>query len=60
MSCYDEIKSGPDEVSPPNRYPSVVRDGNNVREIAENSPDFALHVKPRMKMGREQDWRKED
>ena len=60
MACHDEIKSGPDEVAPTNAYPRVVRDGQNVREIADNARDFALHTRPRMMQGRDQEWRKEE
>jgi hypothetical protein len=32
----------------------------NVKEIAENTPDFALHVRPRHWRQRDKDWRTEE
>ena len=60
MGCYDEIKSGPDEVVMPYSGPRVVRDGLRVDEIAANANDFIGHVRPRRKQGQDADWRREE
>ena len=57
MTCYDEERS-PDTSD--RRGPTVVRDGNNVREIAANTEDFALHVRPRRMIQRDAEWRNEE
>ena len=61
MACYDEVpfsKRMEDEGSyKPDAGPRVQRDGNNVREIAANTEDFALHVRPRRMIQRDADWR---
>jgi hypothetical protein len=59
MSCYDEERKNTDAIME-RRGPTVVRDGQNVREIAEDLPAFALHVRPRMKKGRDDDWGREE
>jgi hypothetical protein len=59
MSCYDEERS-PGTMPPERRGPTVVRDGNNTREIAADPPAFLGHVRPRMKQGRDDDYCCED
>ena len=48
MTCYDETKDREFPWSP-----RVVRDGNNVREIAEDPAAFIGHARPRRKVDRD-------
>jgi hypothetical protein len=61
MTCYDETRDR-DELFPPRprNGPTVIRDGQNVREIAEDPAAFIGHVRPRMKHGRDDGWRNEE
>lgn len=59
MTCYDETRK-PDTLPPNRTGPTIVRDRQNVREIAEDPAAFALHVRPRFKQGRDDDWRPEE
>jgi hypothetical protein len=59
MTCYDEERR-PGDLPPERRGPTVVRDGNNVREIAADPAAFIGHAKPRRKQGRDDDWSPED
>lgn len=61
MTCYDEeYGSGPieDQIAAVTRRhgPTVVRDRQNVREIAADPAAFALHVRPRFKQGRDDNY----
>jgi hypothetical protein len=61
MTCYDEEYGSRrnDNLPPvvPDRHgPTVVRDRQNVREIAADPAAFALHVRPRFKQGRDDDY----
>ena len=47
MTCYDEPDDRDSMWSP-----RVVRDGNNVREIAEDPAAFICHARPRRKVDR--------
>jgi len=58
MSCYDEERNPSDET--PRVGPTVVRDQQNVREIAADLGAFALHVRPRFKQGRDDCWPPEE
>ena len=49
MTCYDE----PRDMDSEYRGPRVVRDGNNVREIAEDPAAFIGHARPRRKVERD-------
>ena len=61
MSCYDEVKPSnrlPDaSYYKPGAGPTVIRDEMNVKEIAENAPDFVGHSRPRLHRQRDADWR---
>jgi hypothetical protein len=59
MSCYDEERSS-EHTGIIRSGPTVVRDQQNVREIADDLDAFALHVRPRYKRGREDCWGRED
>lgn len=47
MTCYDETRDRDSLYSP-----RVPRDGNNVREIAEDAPAFLGHARPQRKADR--------
>ena len=49
MTCYDETKDN----DMGGWSPRVVRDGNNVREIAEDPAAFIGHARPRRKVDRD-------
>jgi hypothetical protein len=59
MTCYDETRDkNPDGPIEAFRGPRVQRDGNNVREIAEDPECFLGHSRPRRYVGRDDDWGK--
>ena len=59
MTCYDETRDANPPLEPMSG-PRVHRDGNNVREIAEDPAAFVGHVRPRRHQGRDDDWRREE
>jgi len=61
MACYDETRDrNPPADYSPRDFPRVVRDQMNVREMAEDSPCFVGHVRPRFNQGRDKDWGAEE
>jgi hypothetical protein len=57
MTCYDETRDK-EGLMGPVTGPRIRRDGQNVREIAEDAKEFLGHSVPRYHEERNQDWRK--
>ena len=60
MSCHDETRRDLKDMPQEQRGPTVVRDGQNVSEIAAHLYDFVGHVRQRFHKGRDDEWRREE